>query len=485
MENLATALRASADAVAGLGACAGDITSLDDDTLLIAQERISAHRRHVDAYAAWVAGEIARRSRYELGYAGLAQRTGFISPEALIQSVSQTTRAEAAKFIQVGTMLAETDAATAWAETMTATATSAAGDDPGDASGNPASPWPVPWQAPIATAVTIGVLSVDGAEAICKGLGDLDTAVTHTLLTAAAEQLVREATTMSVNQLFRRARAVRDELDTAGIARREKERRDGRFLKVWQQSDGMFRLAGLLDPENGMILATAIDTILSPRRGGPRFVDKAERARADELLNDERSSGQIAADALIHMVRLAVDADPGTLFGSRRPAVRVIVTNHTLTSGTGHGRIEGHPDPISLETIQRQICDSGTVGIKFDDDGHCVNVGRDQRIFTTRQRIGLAVRDGGCRFPHCDRPPSWCEAHHINHWHRDTGKTDLIDGILLCRHHHMLIHNNSWQITRDHATYWLRPPKTHDPTQTPHPMPGKNPTVRELYEHVG
>jgi hypothetical protein len=28
----------------------------------------------------------------------------------------------------------------------------------------------------------------------------------------------------------------------------------------------------------------------------------------------------------------------------------------------------------------------------------------------------------------CDRPPSYCEAHHIDQWLRDDGKTDIADG---------------------------------------------------------
>src|SRR3990170_997063 len=208
------------------------------------------------------------------------------------------------------------------------------------------------------------------------------------------------------------------------------------------------------------MVAAAFENILIPRRGGPRFVEKAEKARAETLLNDPRTTEQIAADAFADIVRVAVDADPGTLFGSRRPAVRVVVTEHNLTTRTGYGQIEGHPDPVSAATVERLVCDTGLIAVKFDDNGQCINVGRNQRLFTERQRIGLAVRDGGCRFPGCDRPPAWCEAHHIDLWHRDTGKTDLADGILLCRRHHMLLHNNHWDIIRIGGGYWLRPPTT-------------------------
>ncbi|MFC0682339.1 HNH endonuclease signature motif containing protein, partial [Lysobacter korlensis] len=86
----------------------------------------------------------------------------------------------------------------------------------------------------------------------------------------------------------------------------------------------------------------------------------------------------------------------------------------------------------------------------------------------------------GCRFPGCDRPPSWCEAHHLDEWARDGGRTDVADGILLCRHHHMLIHNNAWRIKRDRANYFLIAPRERDPHQTPILMPSKSSALADL-----
>jgi hypothetical protein len=88
------------------------------------------------------------------------------------------------------------------------------------------------------------------------------------------------------------------------------------------------------------------------------------------------------------------------------------------------------------------------VPILFDRDGQVVNVGRDHRLFTHRQRIGLAARDGGCVWPGCDRPPSWCEAHHIDEWDAHHGHTNIADGVLLCRFHHLLVHDRGWRIHR-------------------------------------
>src|SRR5690606_12692367 len=111
------------------------------------------------------------------------------------------------------------------------------------------------------------------------------------------------------------------------------------------------------------------------------------------------------------------------VFGTRRPAVRVLVTDRSLRENAGFGRIEAQADPISIETVQRYACDAGVIPIAFDDDGQCLNVGREQRLFTAKQRVALATRDGGCLWPDCPRPAAWTEAHHINQWHRDHGRT--------------------------------------------------------------
>ena len=387
-----------------------DVASLSDDALLDAQREIAVRRRELDVEAALIAGELDRRSARELGYDGLAQRLGFLSSAALIQSVDGGTRADAARLVAVGSAL----------------------------------------DTPLGEAVLDGTLSVDAAAAIKRGLGS-----------TAASPLIAEAAGVDADELFRRARDLREQLDADAVARREKEQRDLRFLRYGQRSDGMVRGSFLLDPVDGALVTSALDAVLSPRRGGPRFVDPDQKVADASLLDDPRTTEQVAADALVAMVRLAVDADPGTLFGSRRPAVRLVVTADAAA-------LEESGDRVSMATVERFVCDAGVIGVKFDRDGQLLNVGRDQRLFTERQRVGLAVRDGGCRFPDCDRPPSWCEAHHIDQWQHG-GRTDVSDGVLLCRRHHLLVHNNGWRISRTGAQYSIAPPGGE-----PQPMPTKS-----------
>jgi hypothetical protein len=39
-----------------------------------------------------------------------------------------------------------------------------------------------------------------------------------------------------------------------------------------------------------------------------------------------------------------------------------------------------------------------------------LDVGRTRRLFVGALRHALELRDGGCAFPGCDRPPRWCQA---------------------------------------------------------------------------
>jgi hypothetical protein len=99
--------------------------------------------------------------------------------------------------------------------------------------------------------------------------------------------------------------------------------------------------------------------------------------------------------------------------------------------------------------------------VVFHSDGS-IDVGRAQRTFTSRQRVALGAIWGGCAFPDCDRPPLWCEAHHATPWSHG-GRTDVNNGVLLCRHHHMLVHDNGWAVRPPGSTPQASAPRGSTP----------------------
>jgi hypothetical protein len=160
--------------------------------------------------------------------------------------------------------------------------------------------------------------------------------------------------------------------------------------------------------------------------------------------------------------------------------VRVLATKARLDKRKGHGWIEGFDLPISLQTVERIACESGTVQLEFDESGHPLDLGREQRLYSKRQRIVLAAAQGGCMFGDCERPPSRCEAHHAKHWKRDHGETNILDGVPLCRYHHLLVHNNGWEIVPDAEGLRLIPPREIDPERRRRFMPSKSAALRDL-----
>jgi hypothetical protein len=511
--DLADSFRAAADAVARLGDCSADYDSLSDAQAVAGQRAVGHLLTLLGTRQVWLAKTLAHRSRRELGARGLAAQQGFLSPDELIQKMTGSTRKDARTLIEVGQMLADTEAAAAADGSggpdgsSGAADGSGAGDPPGAGQAPACPPVSPPWYSPISAAVSAGTLSIAAAHAIRTGLGTVDTVVTADRLAEAVRALMADTTTMTVDALLKRARQLRDALDEAGVAVREQKAWDDRYLRIWRIDSGQVHIHGLFPPEQGEYIMSVYDSLTGPRRGGVRFVDPDRAAWAKAVQDDPRSTEQIAADTFLELLKAGSTVNPNRMLGGRNPAVRVLITAPPnaptpervqapgpapappaappppLLSGFGPGYIEGSTAAVSKETIDRLVCDSGTVDVTFDQDGQPLNLGREERLFSQTQRAALAARDGGCRWGDCDRPPSATEAHHLEEWVRDAGTTDIRLGILLCNPHHRLLHNQGWRIFEDQGRYWLRPPATVDPGQSLIELRSKNPSTPALESH--
>lgn len=413
-----------------------DLRRVGDERLLELQRELAADRRQIDAASAKVAGEIARRSDIALGHSGLAQRIGARTPERLVALLTGMSAPESSSMVTVGAALTDEK----------------------------------PWLAAVTDAVASGDLGVAAAAAITRGLGEPGDHVDAEALAREAGRLAQQATSTTPEKVGQHARRSRDELDAQGVADRETLLREKRYLRLVPLPDGMTRITGLLDPESAALVTDAIDRVTMPRRGGVRFVDPTEQQRSIAIESDPRTTDQLAIDALVQVFRVAATIDDGSIFGCKAPAVRVHVRLSDLQRGSGAATVEGQTSAVSVGTAHRLVCAGGVVPILFDDDGRAINVGRAQRLFTARQRIAIAARDGGCLIPGCDRPPSWTEAHHIDEWDAHGGRTDVDDGVSLCRHHHMWVHDGDRRIVRDVGRYRL-----YERGREPVDLPSKHP----------
>lgn len=476
---------------------------LDDDAIVGALAGAAAVANCAERMLTVGAGVIAERSRREDGHSGLAATRGHRNATSLVQSIVGGTRTDAARAVRLGETLVEgADAASAvdaggWAEPARdggEAAGSEQGDgaagwdefgwDSGDADAgsaaddeNGASPDDhdarMPWHEPLRQALFEGGITPAQHDAIFRGLGqpparggaESPTDAMIQVWSLAAAQLIGESAELSVEDLVRRARQVRDTLDPEGVQERFERSYAARSWRSWRNADGQHHTHIVSDDESAAWLDSIRDAALRPRRGGPRFMTDEERAAASALMDDPRTNDQIAYDLFMDILRAGALANASDVYGSRQPGIRIVTVDGSTGVHDAFGRMlaTGHLEDgggaLPGAVIDRNLCTVGSRSVTVDGYGNPLDVGREQRLFTTAQRLALAVRDGGCMFPECRYPASYCEAHHCDHWDEDHGRTDVDRGILLCRHHHMLLHNNGWKITREGlGAFMLHPP---------------------------
>lgn len=400
------------------------------------REEIAERSERIRVEQAQVAELVAvlvERERRAAAASGRSDRAAELGATKTVQELTGVTRFEARGLVEIGAALAGDEAQT-----------------------------PTPWLTAVADATRTGELSVTKAQTIRTGLGEPSERISHVELTQAAEHLAQVAPQLTPEQLQAETRVVREQLDHQHVVDEERRIQDARSVKLHRHADGSGTLVAKLDREATVILAELLDNATGPRTQGPRFTSDSGRAYQERVRADLRSIEQLAHDALIAVLTLGVDADPNRLPGLR-PAVRVLVTERDLRGGEGYGELEGKAQTVSIETVQRIRCETGETRIQVDAAGVPLNHGRTKRVFTHAQRTALAIRDGGCRAPWCNRPASWAEAHHIREWDADDGPTDLDNGILLCRTDHLDLHNRHAWIERDPSQdgyMWCEPDGT-------------------------
>jgi len=405
---------------------------LADDVVVRVLVEATVAITSLDAVRAVAAGVIAARSGRDAGHGGLAQTRGHRSPVTLVQEITGTTKGDAVRQVRLGEALLEGEPAV--------------GGEPGAAD-----PMPVaePWHAPLGAAVLAGTITTTQQDVIRRNLGDPpnDNPDVIDAWRAAAEQLITEAAERTVEELGRAARVIRDVLDPEGAERRFQGRYEARSFRTWTDADGIAHGSFTFDDHGHAWNRAVIDAALRPRTGGPRFVDPTDKAQADALVGDPRTNDQLTYDLILDLLHAGTLADAKTVFGAKQPGIRVVrIMPTTVTTDTG-GYVEETGEPVPAAFLDQDLCDTGTTDCTLDTDGNPLYLGREARLFTPAQKTTLALRDGGCRIPACDRAAHYCEAHHIDEYAKG-GRTDVDRGILLCTFHHTTLHHHGWHITR-------------------------------------
>ncbi len=338
-----------------------------------------------------------------------------------------------------------------------------------------------------AAALAAGSINAEQAQLIAKAVPDLPVeyrADGEKFLVAQCAQLgPKELGRVTDRLLERIAPHAVEQRAAEQLARSEQRAYADRCLHLTQiHGDARVRVSGWLDRESAAILRAAIDPLCAPRSSpihsdlrsaDPRSADPRNAdpgtpgpRGADSYNPDPRSPGQRRADALVDVCRLALACGDLPDNGGDRPQVVVTVDIDTLREQTGAATFDDGT-ALSPTAARRLACDARILPAILGDTGQVLDLGRERRLFTGPLRRALVLRDRGCAFPGCDRPPRWCEGHHVVSW-LDQGPTTLTNGVLLCRHHHRVIHHSRWQvrITAEGLPEFI-PPEYIDPQQQP------------------
>ncbi|HLS64357.1 MAG TPA: DUF222 domain-containing protein [Ruania sp.] len=293
------------------------------------------------------------------------------------------------------------------------------------------------------------------------------------------EFLLEQATQLTINQVRRLGRHFAHVADPEADERGYRKTKEREYLELVRTLDG-WHLSGFLTEENGRLIRTAMQAVMSP-----------------PAPDDHRTSDQRRAQALADVAHLVLDKGLAGTHASVRPHLGVLIgpadLDQLLTSAhEPHPPTADTPDqhnpaggkwqtpaladlagidwaarlrdepptfddstgPVPPDLLRRLATCGGLYRVLFSPDGEIINHGRERRLFTPAQRRALIARDKGCTWPGCTAPPAICESHHARiHW-ADGGPTNTTNGALLCYHHHALVDAREITMTRrDHR--WI------------------------------
>jgi hypothetical protein len=349
-----------------------------------------------------------------------------------------------------------------------------------------------------ATALAEGVISPDHVVVVGKVMERVPVAVSVDEAQRAESQLAEFCRQHDPSTVAKLGEYMLALMSADTLEEQEAERHRARELR-FDEATG--RLMGRLTSEGLALVRTALDPLAAP-------VPAADGER------DPRSPGQRSADALVELARRAIAADSFETNHGISHRVVVTVGLDALAESHAHdgGQVLGSPlGPVSTvggdgaaapfrvagqsapgdvlwggltspSAARRIACCAGIQRVVLDPNGAVLDVGREFRTATPAQFAALIARDGGCAFPGCTRPASWCIAHHIEHW-ADGGETNLDNLVLLCTHHHTVVHHHGWdiQLAPDRLPDFFPPPwvdPDREPQRNQRPRFGRGGPVR-------
>ena len=324
-----------------------------------------------------------------------------------------------------------------------------------------------PGLTPIADALRDGWLSTPKAHVIAQAVdrlpGDPD------MRARGVQVLLADAKSLDASELRKAALHLVTVVDPDGDERRDEKALDrleraahlGRHLSVTDDQAGGAWIRGRCSSEDAALIKASLIPLAAPLPSdGPTCDSRTcDIPGCSHDGRDPRDHGTRMLDALVDACRRLQSADVLPESHSATPRLTVTMDYGQLLALSGAATTETG-EVLSASAVRRMCCDAEVIPAVLGGAGQVLDVGRNLRLVTASLWKALVARDRHCRFPSCTRPPVMCHAHHIEHW-VEGGPTSVDNLILLCGHHHRLVHSGPWQIqVQAPGRFELVPPAT-------------------------
>jgi hypothetical protein len=269
--------------------------------------------------------------------------------------------------------------------------------------------------------------------------------------------LARQATAAQFEKLVRGYRRV----ERLQENERATAQRASRGLIYFYDEDGSLVIHARLPADEGALVLQALEAAMDAQDAAASNAEPGDVTAVTPVTTGdnpesadvtavtpaaENRPAQRRADALTTMAQTTLRHGPDSQGGSERYQVVVHVTAETLAMDAA-GRCELESGQrLATDTVRRIACDSSLLRITEDQAGNPLDIGRKTRVVSPALRRALQARDDGCRFPGCTHR-HYIDAHHIEHW-ANGGETSVDNLVLLCRHHHHLVHEGGFGLER-------------------------------------
>ncbi len=364
-----------------------------------------------------------------------------------------------------------------------------------------------------------GLISEDHAQILARECTKTDSHRTRLSDPRRGESyLLRQAAEMDATKFAKVAKGWAIETDPKAADRAWRSDASKEDLMVTAKDDG-YRISGWLTPAHGALLTQALashmgrksadDTRSLPQRQAAALMSMAHQGLNGGLqLPNSRIRPQLTITVDYATFAGLVDATgpsaPAAALGSEHPPHPAQWArdwqpgeDHAISARLDYSKLRGLPPatladgtPLPPALLARLACSSLLSRVIFGPASTVLDSGREERIFTASQTRAIIARDRHCQYPGCDEEPNRSEVHHSLEWFKHNGSTHVDLGILLCWHHHSMVHERAititrtggkWQFTTKNGRDILPPgpsPGRHVPTPAPTPQPHTDPSRR-------